>query len=561
MNLAVLSKESDPQRGEGLYLRTNRSRPNVSRNLFRIRLDGQDEDKLTYRCEPGCVIISSDDGALVDLIFSAPGTLRIRSNRALTLESAFSGSNRRELASHAVACRLEGMSYMVNAKSWLRKYGLEVLAGKAELTAPWDGEMVSRADLAIKPDETGQLELALDEFWSTWIRPDRDDFDKVREQLRQEWRLFVDKLVSPETPYPETAEASAALIWMCTQEPSGIMSGEAIFMSLNWMDSVWSWDNWINMAGVVQGDPDLAYDQHRVIASHQDEFGAYPDAVNDGFLHFNFTKPPVQGLMSRVVERLAPEFWTGERLKETYPSVARFTLWWLNNRFSREYGLCYYLHGNDSGWDNGTLLRRGVPLISPDLNAFLAEQCDVLADWSERLGYTEETEDWKIARKDLIEAMTAKLWNGEEFTGIKMTDGEIVKSGSLMASIPAILSKYLPPAIRRGLKKRFDQCETEFGLASESPVSPLYEAENYWRGPIWAPSTLIGLLGLEELGETEQALRVGEKFLKLVDKSGFAENFNAETGAPLVDPGYTWTASVFLILANQEKNDKGETGE
>ena len=57
--------------------------------------------------------------------------------------------------------------------------------------------------------------------------------------------------------------------------------------------------------------------------------------------------------------------------------------------------------------------------------------------------------------------------------------------------------------------------------------------------------------GLDLSGFHELADEVSERFCKLCGQSGFAENFNALTGQPLGDPAYTWTASVFLLLAER----------
>ena len=86
-------------------------------------------------------------------------------------------------------------------------------------------------------------------------------------------------------------------------------------------------------------------------------------------------------------------------------SVSRFTNWWLNHRLSAEHGLCYYLHGNDSGWDNGTLLKQGAPLLAPDLNAFLATQCNWLAHCANELGYVGEATIWHQRENELIAAL------------------------------------------------------------------------------------------------------------------------------------------------------------
>jgi glycogen debranching enzyme len=50
-------------------------------------------------------------------------------------------------------------------------------------------------------------------------------------------------------------------------------------------------------------------------------------------------------------------------------------------------------------------------------------------------------------------------------------------------------------------------------------------------------------------GENNLAKEIGSRFLDLVETSGFAENFDATTGAPLRDRAFAWTASTYLILA------------
>ena len=64
--------------------------------------------------------------------------------------------------------------------------------------------------------------------------------------------------------------------------------------------------------------------------------------------------------------------------------------------------------------------------------------------------------------------------------------------------------------------------------------------------------------GLLRGGEAALAGEIARRFCDTCAASGFAENFNAVTGAPLRDPAYTWTSSVFLTLAREflaEKHD------
>jgi glycogen debranching enzyme len=83
------------------------------------------------------------------------------------------------------------------------------------------------------------------------------------------------------------------------------------------------------------------------------------------------------------------------------------------------------------------------------------------------------------------------------------------------------------------------------------PGTPEYEADGYWRGPIWAPSTVLIENGLRRAGFIELADTVSERFRALCEKSGFAENFDALTGEGLRDRAYTWTASAYLLLARE----------
>ncbi len=99
------------------------------------------------------------------------------------------------------------------------------------------------------------------------------------------------------------------------------------------------------------------------------------------------------------------------------------------------------------------------------------------------------------------------------------------------------------------LKKR--RTDSPFGLSTEPRSSPLYESDGYWRGPIWAPATMIVADGLDDIGEHELADSLRESFCQMAQRSGMAENFDAQTGVGLRDPFlYTWTSSVYLIFAN-----------
>jgi putative isomerase len=92
---------------------------------------------------------------------------------------------------------------------------------------------------------------------------------------------------------------------------------------------------------------------------------------------------------------------------------------------------------------------------------------------------------------------------------------------------------------------------TPWGLATEPSTSPKYEADGHWRGPVWAPPTLLIADGRARIGEQRLAREIARRFCRSCVARGFVENFDALTGAGLRDRAYTWTASVFLVPAHE----------
>ena len=115
--------------------------------------------------------------------------------------------------------------------------------------------------------------------------------------------------------------------------------------------------------------------------------------------------------------------------------------------------------------------------------------------------------------------------------------------------MPIVLGERLPREVAERLAERIASHLTPYGLATEHPDSPHYEPDGYWRGPIWAPATVLVEDGLRRAGHTGLADDISHRFRSLCETSGFAENFDALTGAGLRDRAYTWTASGYLLLA------------
>lgn len=551
---------SIPMKQTELFLRNHHNRPN---NLFTIRtIDGGEVVTPSIEAQPTSLVLTSGKGR-VEICFEGPDTVRMR-GRGLVLQ--FAGER---VHAYSDAPNLA----VFNLRCALRRYQVEALQGNLELRGAYVSQEENPDSLAeiqrhsvfdaldaadkgkqilyVTPDEDGCWEIAVDEFWSTWRRPERVSFDECQTAAQGVFATFKDSMPPTTAGLERARELAAYVNWSCTVNPTGLIKRPTLFMSKNWMNNVWSWDQCFNAMALAKGQPDLAMDQMLTLVDHQDEFGAYSDAFNDIEIHYNYSKPPVHGFTFRELLKRMPQRPAAEVVETMYASLGKQVDWWMTFRRMEGHRLPYYLHGNDSGWDNSTMFARGVPLEAPDLAAFLIIQMDVLAELAQGLGRGDEVSQWEKRADVLFGALTGELWCGDHFVARLAKDGSPVESRSLVPWLPLILGDRLPGDVRDCLRRGIESHLTEWGLATEKVDSPGYVADGYWRGPIWAPSTFLAVAGLDRSGHSELADTIAERFCRLCDKSGFAENFNALTGEPLCDKAYTWTASVFLLLAER----------
>lgn len=154
----------------------------------------------------------------------------------------------------------------------------------------------------------------------------------------------------------------------------------------------------------------------------------------------------------------------------------------------------------------------------------------------------------------LLNLLFSHFWHGDRFAAIRSVEHTLIDSESLLPYLPIVLGEHLPTNIRPSLVVGFienGRFLTEFGFASESTCSPFFRPDGYWRGHIWSTSTLLIIAGLAGIGKAQLAIDISRKFCNMATESGMAENYDTLTREGLRDRTYTWTASVFLILAHE----------
>jgi hypothetical protein len=506
------------------------------------------------------------DGARVDTSLSAtPSVLRWRHPHG-RIEATFDGVDAVRLRGTDLGLRLEdaagGLTPFTGSYLFVepgtdsavftsyesgRRYRVTPLVGA--LSVEGDGALgVATRAVGVVGD---RWEIVIEELTAARLpyRATRT-FDVVVAENAAAFSAYLDAIAPWRSPLTPGAPLAAYVLWSATVRPLGFLGRESILMSKHWMDKVWSWDHAFNALALAEGLPVNALDQFLAPFDHQDETGAPPDSVTHSEVLYNYVKPPIHGwALAKLRERLATPL-TRVELLDIYGRLSRWTRFWLDYRRVEGHVLPYYQHGNDSGWDNATTFDHDRVIESPDLAAFLVVQLDELSSLADELR-TPDAAAWATERDAVLAALLDELWDGTDFIAVGATSRRPSTSTSLLALLPIVAGERLPRPVRERLAARIAEHLTEYGPATEIPGTEHYESDGYWRGPIWAPSTVLIESGLRSSGFVELADQVSERFRRLCERSGFAENFDAVTGAGLRDRAYSWTASGYLLLAGE----------
>ncbi|MCK8061485.1 MULTISPECIES: amylo-alpha-1,6-glucosidase [unclassified Fusibacter] len=487
------------------------------------------------------LILFSGQGA-VHIIFPTENTIRIKTDGLFVKLSYV-------LSRYDTIFSRNDSTWELTSYSKEIRLGIQALEGNVELDAPW--ESIGNRHISISLKDRCDLVLESFKVVSKHEPGAVEDFDKTRERLTNEYCIWSSLHHLPNERYRKSVALASYITWMNFVQPEGLLKRYAMYMSKNWMTNIWSWDNCFGAIFLAKKEPELSFDQFMFFTDHQHISGMYPDFVNDVYASYSSAKPPIYAWAYQYMMRRNPLFCEADKLMAVYDTLSRFTEFWLNHR-STERGMPFYAHGNESGWDNGTLYSQGVPVVTPDLCALLVHQMDFLATLANTLNKTQESKDWKQRADELFRKMMAELWHDDRFVAKLATTSKIITGGdSLQALMPLIIGERLPIQVKERLLDDLTDSSrfySEFGLATEAMNSPLYQDNGYWRGPIWAPTMLMYIDMLHHLGETKNAYALAERFVNTIDQNGMAENFDPKTGKGQVDPCFAWTSSVFLTL-------------
>lgn len=539
-------------KGSGLYLKSvrNSARPSSAVLKIDVLQEGTPIELATRSYDPWQLTLEGAGRSLeACFVDEARLLVRVRGGGCSLYLDSLPGSP------YDYAFRLkdaEGRPYFVlNSYRTQTKYFLTPMAGEMELvqakTERTDGPVGAVAcAFTVTGDE---IELLIQEIPNNMCAHVRADecFEVYRERARVEFETYTARFPVPQKGSEESYREAVYTSWSATVSPSGLLKRSATWMSNTFFPGVWSWDHCFNAVGFMVADPVLAYNNMAVVFDYQDEWGQLPGSVNDANLHWNFSKPPIQGLF--VQKMLRHMDLSSDQLAFLFEGLCRQVSFWLTYRDCNGDGIPEYHHGNDSGYDNSTVFDASFVVDSPDLTAYLICAMDAIEEIGPRIA--RDVSDIASLKRLTIERFCARFVVDDRLVARDTVTDEVIDCRSILPLTALVIARYLPKRVVEhtvaDLKEHF---VTEVGLATEQPESPCYDPDGYWRGPVWAPEMVIMIDALADAGEEAFACDLAQRFMRVMERSGFAENFNAETGAPLRDPAHTWTSGSYLYLMN-----------
>lgn len=215
-------------------------------------------------------------------------------------------------------------------------------------------------------------------------------------------------------------------------------------------------------------------------------------------------------------------------------------------------------HAADREYDEAEI-RRDAPFLVQDVlfNTLLCAADRDLATLARSLG--EDPAPHEARADHAAGAMNERLWDEGSglYLGYDLAEGGPIKVYDAISSFLPLYASI--PDARRAEKLVSNLESSGFFMRGGGYPVPSYDRHGfgyspvkYWRGPVWINMNWLLMHGLRRYGYEEQARKLRDTIVRLVEASGFHEYFHPVTGRGHGSDFFSWTASLLLDVLHDD---------
>lgn len=381
---------------------------------------------------------------------------------------------------------------------------------------------------------------------------------------------------------------------------------DAAITALGWMkiDEARAWEE---IHSLMKGQWPNGMVPH--IIFHQDIDSYYPNAsvwgVERELKTTSISQPPVLASVVKIMfETATDKTMAKENMDKLITGLIRYHTWWYQERDPENTGLVVSYHPWESGMDNSPAWDDALAAVPPvdwqykrkdtehidaeerphqfeyDRYLYLVDffkQCNFdsqkifqncpykmydigiisilhkatkdLLQLAEYLSIENDATNSLKANVKLTNNAISQLWS-EEHQGFLNKDAitgkfsQVHTTGTIMAIYGGLASEQQAEVLKSLLNKWLSL--TNYGVSSTIASSESYEAQRYWRGPVWLHINWLLYLGAEEYQMSEISAQIKKSAYALISEQGYFEYFNCETGKGCGGNKFSWTAATAL---------------
>ena len=186
-------------------------------------------------------------------------------------------------------------------------------------------------------------------------------------------------------------------------------------------------------------------------------------------------------------------------------------------------------------------------------NSILVENLKILSSIADRLNFDEESEYYQNQASLIKGAMRNLMLEDGIFWSTYGKDYKKIKVKTWAIFSP-LFAKVATDSEAKNLIKNYflnpDEFYLPFILPTTSKSDPAFDPKGFWRGPIWISTNWIVFKGLKNYGFQMEAKYLLDCSIKLLEKSGFREQYNPLTGEGFGARNFTWGGLIVDMLEN-----------